>query len=121
VAKLRQQRPDDVFALSRTDFGFFPADGSGLEAPPPSKAFAFCGIGLPERFFKDLAVRGVSIVARRAFRDHHPFSEQDLRDLARAADESRGRRGGHHHEGRGPHPDLAEHAASSRHGRPTRH
>ena len=88
VAKLRKQRPDDVFSLSRTDFRFFPADGSGLEVPPPAKVFAFCGIGLPERFFKDLAVRGVSVAVRRAFRDHHPFSEQDLRDLALAAEKA---------------------------------
>jgi tetraacyldisaccharide 4'-kinase len=88
VAKLRKQRPGDVFSLSRADFGFFPADGLGLEAPAPAKAFAFCGIGLPERFFKDLAVRGVSIAGRRAFRDHHPFSEADLRDLAQAAEKA---------------------------------
>lgn len=88
VAKLRERRPDDVFSLSRTDFSFFPADGSGLEAPPPAKAFAFCGIGLPERFFKDLSVRGVSIAGRRAFTDHHSFSEADLRDLAQAAEKA---------------------------------
>jgi tetraacyldisaccharide-1-P 4'-kinase len=37
---------------------------------------------------RTLPCAGVSIVARRAFRDHHPFSEQDLRDLARAAEKA---------------------------------
>lgn len=88
VAKLRKSRPDDVFSLARTDFGFFPADGSGLESPPPARVFAFCGIGRPERFLKDLAARGVEIVGHRVFRDHHVFSARELRDLAQAAEKA---------------------------------
>lgn len=88
VAKLRQTRPRDVFSLARTEFGFFPADGTGEEADPPKKAFAVCGIGSPERFVKDLRARGVEVVGQRFFRDHHAYTEGELRDVAKAAEAS---------------------------------
>ncbi len=86
VAKLKQMRPLDIFSLARTDFGFFPADGTGEEAEAPKKAFAFCGIGSPERFVNDLRARGVEVAGQRFFRDHHAYSKGDLRDLAKAAE-----------------------------------
>lgn len=85
VASLRAHRPRDVFSVARSDFGFFPAAGQGEEAEPPGKAFAFCGIGSPERFTSDLAGRGVTVVGQRFFRDHHPFDASDLRAVAEAA------------------------------------
>ncbi len=88
VAKLRQKRPGDVFSLARTEFAFFPADGTGDEVDPPKSAFVFCGVGFPERFVHDLAAQGVSIAGQRFFRDHHPFTAQDLKDLAQAAAKS---------------------------------
>jgi len=86
VAKLRERRPGDVFALSRAEFGFYPADGSGGKVDPPKKVFAFCGIGWPERFIHDLTAQGVTIAGQRFFRDHHPFAADDLLDLAKAAE-----------------------------------
>jgi tetraacyldisaccharide 4'-kinase len=85
VAELRALRPKDVFSLSRGDFGFFPFEGTGVEAEPPGKAFAFCAIGNPGRFAEDLGARGVSVVGQRFFRDHHAFSEADLKEVAAAA------------------------------------
>lgn len=86
VARLREARPRDVFSLQRIEFGFFPADGTGEEAETPKKAFAFCGIGSPERFLKDVRARGVEVVGQRLFRDHHPYSEGELLDVAKAAE-----------------------------------
>jgi len=85
VARLRERRPRDVFSLARADFGFFPVEGTGVEVEPPEKAFAFCGIGSPERFTKDLAAQGVTVVGQRLFRDHHAFDQKDLRGVAEAA------------------------------------
>ncbi len=86
VARLRESRPRDVFSLARVDFGFYPVLGTGVEVAPPKKAFAFCGIGWPERLVKDLGALGVTVVGQRFFRDHHPFSGQDLRDVGTAAE-----------------------------------
>ncbi len=85
VNRLRAHRPKDVFSLSRADFGFFPVEGTGREVQHPTRAFAFCGIGWPERFAKDLGACGVSVVGQRFFRDHHPYGEQDLRDVSDSA------------------------------------
>lgn len=85
VAKLRARRPNDVFSLARADFGFFPLEGTGVETDPPARAFVFAGIGRPGRFVKDVAARGVAVVGQRFFRDHHPFSEGELKDVAEAA------------------------------------
>ena len=86
VARLREARPGDVFSLARTEFGFYPADGTGAEAEAPKKAFAVCGIGSPERFVTDLRARGVEVVGQRFFQDHHAYSDGDLRDVAKAAE-----------------------------------
>ncbi len=85
IAKLRAQRPDDVFSMARSDFAFFPAEGTGDRQDPPQKAFALCAIGRPQRFVDDLRAQGSEVVGHRFFRDHHPFSDADLEEVARLA------------------------------------
>ena len=85
VAALRARRPNDVFSLARADFGFFPLEGSGNEVDPPARAFVFSGIGWPERFTRDVVARGVAVAGTRFFRDHHPFTDGELQDVAAAA------------------------------------
>lgn len=43
--------------------------------------FAFCGIGNPEAFFADLEHWHVPLAGKKAFRDHHLYSEYDLERL----------------------------------------
>lgn len=50
--------------------------------PPPSSLFAFAGIGNPDKFFATLEAQGAQLAARRAFPDHHPYTERDMADLA---------------------------------------
>ena len=57
--------------------------GPGHEAP--ACVFAFAGIASPERFFADLTKAGYSVAGTRAFRDHHPYSRQDLQSLIAAS------------------------------------
>jgi tetraacyldisaccharide 4'-kinase len=45
------------------------------------RVVAFAGIANPERFFSTLEQTGANIVAKRAFADHHPFSEAEARGL----------------------------------------
>lgn len=47
--------------------------------------FAFCGIGNPEAFFEDLSHWHVPIAGKRAFRDHHRYSVEDLKHLKNEA------------------------------------
>ena len=50
--------------------------------------FAFCGIGNPQAFFDDLSRWHMPVAGQSVFRDHHRYTETDLRQLERAAQSS---------------------------------
>ena len=47
--------------------------------------FAFCGIGNPEAFFRDLGIWGLQVAGTRIFRDHFRYGAKDVALLERAA------------------------------------
>jgi len=48
----------------------------------------FCGLGNPEGFWNDLARWHVPVAAKKAFRDHHRYSNGDVTGLERAAEQA---------------------------------
>lgn len=53
-----------------------------LAAPPACKSvIAFCGIARPAEFFDSLTAGGITLAARTAFPDHHPFADADITHL----------------------------------------
>jgi len=54
------------------------------------RAVAFCGVARPGEFFASLAKAGVGVARTMAFGDHHRYSGEDLRRLARVCVEVRG-------------------------------
>ena len=44
--------------------------------------YAFCGIGNPQGFFRDLKRSNLEVAGTMAFRDHHSYGEQDIETLA---------------------------------------
>jgi len=58
--------------------------------PPAALAgqplLAFCGIGLPAKFFAALEQAGLVLVERLGFPDHHPYAQKDLERLQQRAD-----------------------------------
>lgn len=54
-------------------------------APRRARVTAFAGVGSPSRFFDLLDRSGFEVVSRRPFPDHHPYTEDDLNELRRAA------------------------------------
>lgn len=57
-----------------------------MEIPPlPGPVLAFCGIARPGQFFSGLEQSGIPVAARRAFPDHHRYTQSDLDRLATQA------------------------------------
>jgi len=47
----------------------------------PSRPVVFCGIARPKNFLLQLRTAGIEPVAEALYRDHHAYSEKDIRDL----------------------------------------
>ncbi|MGD0566891.1 MAG: tetraacyldisaccharide 4'-kinase [Candidatus Sulfotelmatobacter sp.] len=47
----------------------------------PPRPVAFCGIARPQNFVLQLRAAGIDPVAEAFFRDHHAYTEKDVRDL----------------------------------------
>jgi tetraacyldisaccharide 4'-kinase len=47
--------------------------------------FAFCGLGNPRQFFRDLGAWNMAVSGQRVFPDHHRYNEADAAALERAA------------------------------------
>jgi tetraacyldisaccharide 4'-kinase len=58
---------------------------ASLDVLAGRKAFAFSAIARPERFEADLGMTGARVVGSRRYRDHHPFSDADLKAIAAEA------------------------------------
>lgn len=55
-----------------------------LEAPP--RPVVFCGIARPQRFLSQLRAAGIEPAAVEIYRDHHSYSEANVRHLLRVRD-----------------------------------
>jgi tetraacyldisaccharide 4'-kinase len=51
------------------------------QSPPPGRLLAFAGIARPTKFFDTLKAYGADLVDAAAFPDHHPYSEDDFKQL----------------------------------------
>lgn len=57
-----------------------------IAVPAPEKALAFCALGNPAAFFRQLEREGFDVVKTRSFPDHHAYTQKDasgLEELAR--------------------------------------
>jgi tetraacyldisaccharide 4'-kinase len=52
-----------------------------LEQKIPGRPLVFCGIARPQNFLLQLRAAGVDPAAQAFFRDHHAYTEKDIRDL----------------------------------------
>jgi len=90
---------EPLSSLRRAHAAVIPAEADpsafGLSQPPiwrlrrgvtvteaPEKPIAFCGIARAQQFVDQLRAAGIDPVATRFYRDHHSYSEEDVRDLA---------------------------------------
>lgn len=60
----------------------------GLDAARPLNAFAFCGLGNPCQFERQLVSEGLDVKGIRAFRDHHRYRQSDINEIEIVAREA---------------------------------
>jgi tetraacyldisaccharide 4'-kinase len=83
------RRVDAVVLASGASEESFPIQGKlvwqvkrGIVADAvPSRPVVFCGIARPQNFFLQLRAANVEPVAQAFYRDHHAYSEKDVREL----------------------------------------
>jgi tetraacyldisaccharide 4'-kinase len=83
------QRADAVALTSGAEPGSFPVDGKliwrvrrGIAPTNVSaRPVAFCGIARPQNFMLQLRKAGIEPAAEAIYRDHHPYTEKEIRDL----------------------------------------
>ena len=83
------RRADAVVLASGASAEAFPIDGKelwrvrrgivSLNVPP--RPVVFCGIARPQNFVLQLRTANIEPVAEAFYRDHHAYSEKDIRDL----------------------------------------
>jgi tetraacyldisaccharide 4'-kinase len=86
VRKLNQY---PVFAASTRLLGFR-RFGGGAALLPPSEIgagpfFAFCGLGNPDAFLRDLRTWELPICGQMIFPDHHRYTDRDIAEITKAA------------------------------------
>jgi len=89
-------RADAVVLTSGAPADAFPLEGKLVWrahrtiAPSnlPAHPLAFCAIARPQHFFVQLRNAGVDLAGEASFRDHHEYTEKDIRDLISAATRS---------------------------------
>jgi tetraacyldisaccharide 4'-kinase len=54
----------------------------------PDRPVAFCGIARPKNFLLQLRTAGIEPLAEALYRDHHAYTEQDIRDLLNLREQS---------------------------------
>ena len=85
IGKLNQY---PVFAASTRLLGFRRLGGEiallSVNEIGAGPFFAFCGLGNPEAFLRDVGTWGLPICGHLIFPDHHRFAEQDVLEISKA-------------------------------------
>lgn len=91
VQRLRQFNPSAPVFRSRTRMAGLvdtaTGERAGFDALGGIPTVAFCGVGNPESFWRGIEMRGVNVVHRMRYRDHHLYSPGDIRNILFAAEQ----------------------------------
>lgn len=91
------ERVDAIVLANGASLDTFPVSGKtvwktrrGIAVPQnvPARPVVFCGIARPQNFLLQLRTAGMDPVAEALFRDHHAYTEKDMRDLLQLRERS---------------------------------
>lgn len=89
VSAVQELRPFPIFPATLRLLGFRLHSGGNssklLSGTVDGPVFAFCGIGNPSAFFRDLERWRVPLAGRASFSDHHRYTASDMARLERSA------------------------------------
>ncbi len=101
IGRLREplsslRRADAIVLTSGASPDSFPLNGKAVwrvrrgivPKDVPARPVVFCGIARPKNFVLQLRTAGIEPVAEAFYRDHHAYTEQDIRDLLHLAQNS---------------------------------
>jgi tetraacyldisaccharide 4'-kinase len=85
-ARIAQCAPESkIFESSNKILGLREVSAFGESGQARTKALAFCAIGNPSNFFRQLSLDGFELVSKKPFPDHHYYSQEEVRKLERRA------------------------------------
>jgi tetraacyldisaccharide 4'-kinase len=83
------ERADAVVLAAEADYSALKLDKKhmwrrrrSISVDAPARPVVFCGIARPQNFIEQLQGAGIRPVATRFYRDHHSYTEDDVRELA---------------------------------------
>lgn len=91
IKEIRQHNAEaKIFLAEHNPLKFFKINGDilPLEWARGKSFFSFCGIGNPQSFKKTLLSVDITLTGFRTFRDHHRYSQHDIRAIANDAAQS---------------------------------
>jgi len=83
IRRLTKHRP--IFTSSMQATHHHPLTNNGVALHSTNPLAAFCGIGNPQSFFKQLMDGRYSVVNTRQFPDHHRYTQSDVDSMAEDA------------------------------------
>ncbi|HEY6121978.1 MAG TPA: tetraacyldisaccharide 4'-kinase [Pyrinomonadaceae bacterium] len=83
LSKASEGRP--VFLSEMRASRFIEVNSGGPVKTLQNPVAAFCGIGNPNAFFKQLEIEGCDLVLKRIFSDHHSYKEKEIQIICNAA------------------------------------
>jgi tetraacyldisaccharide 4'-kinase len=86
IAGLINGRP--IFESSMRMVRVAPLKNGGETITPPARVAAFCAVGNPSSFFRNLQQEGFEVVVERAFPDHHVYTQDEIDSVIRSARET---------------------------------
>lgn len=65
------------------------AAGAELESPAGRRVLLFCGLAQPQHFLASARSLGLDVVRLISYKDHHQYSQRDIRELEKARQRAR--------------------------------
>ena len=85
IMRLTRDRP--VFESKMRMVRVTPLKNGGETIAPPARVAAFCAVGNPTSFFRNLRQADYELVLEKAFPDHHVYSQEEIDSVINAANE----------------------------------